>query len=174
MASDVKNVRLGPCSVDWGGTDLGYTKGGVEVEITTSKKKVMVDQFGETEVDEYITGRQIVVRVPLAEHDLAKLTLAIPGSSLVTDGVDNTKKRIDVSSSIGTSLRDLAQKLVLSPTNAANANEDFVVWLAAPGGDMSFSFRTDEERVYAVEFFGYVDTANSNRLFAIGDETATA
>lgn len=173
MSSDVKNVKLGPCSVTFDSNDLGYTKGGVEVEITTTRKKVMVDQFGETEIDEYITGRQVMVRVPLAEHNLTNLASVIPGATLVTDGVDSNKKRIDVSSNIGASLRDLAAELVLSPTNAADANEDFTVFLAAPMGDIQFAYRHDDERVYSVEFTGYVDTANSNRLYSIGDGTAT-
>jgi hypothetical protein len=175
MPSDVSNVKLGACSVTFGGTDLGYTKGGVEVEITTNRKQVTIDQFGETAVNDYITGRQVMVRVPLAEHDLATLVSVLPGATLVTDGVDATKMRIDVDSGQGTSLRDLAQALVLSPTASnASANEDFEVFLAAPVGDLSFSFRHDEERVYSIEFMGYVDTANGNQLFAIGDSTATA
>lgn len=173
MASDVKNVKLGPCAVSFGGTDLGYTKGGVEVEVTTTRKKVMVDQFGETEVDEYITGRQVVVRVPLAEHNLDNLAAVIPAATLVTDSVDNTKKRVDVSSGVGSSLRDIAAALLLTPTQGT-ANEAFQVFLAAPSGDIQFAYRHDEERIYAVEFTGYVDTDNGNRLYSIGDSTATA
>jgi len=173
MASDVKNVKLGPCAVDFDSTDLGYTKGGVEVDITTTRKKIMVDQFGETEVDEYITGRQVTVRVPLAEHNLATLAAVIPGATLVIDGTDATKMRIDVTSGVGTSLRDTAAELVLAPT-LGTANENFTVFLAAPSGDIQFAYRHDEERIYAVEFTGYVDVDNGNRLYSIGDDTATA
>jgi hypothetical protein len=31
----VKNIKLGACKVSFGGQDLGYTKGGVEVEVST-------------------------------------------------------------------------------------------------------------------------------------------
>lgn len=73
MANDPNNIRLGPCRVRWGGVDLGLTKGGVEVEVTTTTKEVTVDQFGETPVNEYITGRKLSVKCPFAETDLDTL-----------------------------------------------------------------------------------------------------
>lgn len=172
---DVANVKLGACSVTWKATDLGYTKGGVEVEVTTAKKKIMVDQFGETEVNEYIQGRSIVVRVPLAETDIELLASVLPGSTLVTDGSDPTKKKISVPSGVGTSLRDLAGSLVLHPYDqpVSYKDEDVTIPLAAPSGDLSYSFRHDEERIYAVEFYGYVDDA-TGLIYEIGDTTATA
>jgi hypothetical protein len=89
MANDPKNIRLGPCRVLWGGVDLGLTKGGVEVEVTTSTKEVMVDQFGETPVNEYITGRKLSVRCPFAETDLDTLYALMKdaGATLVDDGI---------------------------------------------------------------------------------------
>lgn len=42
----VKNIKLGACAVSFAGTDLGYTKGGVEVEVSTETLKVTVDQLG--------------------------------------------------------------------------------------------------------------------------------
>jgi hypothetical protein len=73
MANDPNNIRLGPCRVRWGGIDLGLTKGGVEVEVTTETKEVMVDQFGQTPVNEYITGRKVTVKCPFAETDIDTL-----------------------------------------------------------------------------------------------------
>jgi hypothetical protein len=171
---NVDNVKLGACSVTWKSTDLGFTKGGVEVEVSTAKKKIMVDQFGETDVNEYILGRSITVRIPLAESDLEILTNVIPGSTLVTDGTDANKKRIDIPSGAGTSLRSLAGVLSLHPYDqpASYVDEDVTIPLAAPSGDIQFSFRHDEEKVYSVEFTGYVDNA-TGLLYQIGDLTAT-
>jgi hypothetical protein len=173
--SDVANVKLGPCTVTWGATDLGYTKGGVEIELTTSKKKVMVDQFGDTEVNEYITGRTVLVRVPLAETDLDILASVLPGATLVTDGTTPTKKKININSSTGVSLRDLAASLKLHPfaQPASYTTEDVIIPLASPSGDISFAFRANEERIYAVEFVGYVENA-TGLLFILGDSTAAA
>lgn len=171
---DVENVKLGACSVLWGTDDLGYTKGGVDVKITTSRKEVTVDQFGPTPINEYITGRMVEVTVPMAESDLDKLALALPGSTLVEDS-GGSKKKLVVKTGAGTNLRSLAKKLVLHPTgvDAANKNEDFVIMLASPAGDMEFSFNFEDERVYSVTFKGYPD-AVSGELFMFGDETATA
>jgi hypothetical protein len=89
MANDPKNIQLGPCRVRWGGIDLGLTKGGVEVEVTTDTKEVMVDQFGNTPVNEYITGRKLTVKCPFAETDLDTLHTLMrnSGATLVDDGV---------------------------------------------------------------------------------------
>ncbi len=82
MASDTKNVKLGVCLVTYDGVDLGYTKGGVEVEVKTETKKVMVDQFGNSEINEYILGRTCMVKVPLAETTVENLARFMPGATL--------------------------------------------------------------------------------------------
>ena len=171
---DVANVKLGPCKVTWNAVNLGFTKGGVDVEITTSKKKIMVDQFGETEVNEYIMGRQIMVRIPLAETDLTTLASVIPGSTIVSSVSQPTRKKVTVTSGSGLSLRSFADELVLHPFALPDATktEDLTIPLAAPSGDISFSFRHDEERVYAVEFVGYVDNT-TGVLYILGDPSTT-
>lgn len=84
--SDTKNVKLGVCSVIFDGVDLGYTKGGVEVEVTTETKKVEVDQFGKTPINEYIMGRMVSAKIPLAETTLMNMVRTMPGASLVQSG----------------------------------------------------------------------------------------
>lgn len=87
MASDTKNVKLGVCQVFFDNVDLGYTQGGVEVSVTTDTRKVEIDQFGKTPINEAIQGRQVSVKVPLAETTLRNLVKIMPGATLVTDGV---------------------------------------------------------------------------------------
>lgn len=86
MSSSTENVKLGVCNVLFDGVDLGYTKGGVEVEVSTSTHEVTVDQFGDTPIGELITGRKVTVKVPLAETTLDNLVAIMPGSELITDG----------------------------------------------------------------------------------------
>ncbi|MGV1754831.1 hypothetical protein [Agrobacterium sp. CG674] len=86
MASSTENVKLGVCSVLFDGVDLGFTKGGVEVEVATSTHEVTVDQLGDTPIDEIITGRTVQATVPLAETTLDNLVAIMPGSELVSDG----------------------------------------------------------------------------------------
>lgn len=90
MASDSKNVKLGVCTVNYDGQDLGYTQGGVEVMVTTDTHEVEVDQFGKTIVNEIIMKRTVKVKVPLAETTLDNLIKIMPGASLVSDGAKAT------------------------------------------------------------------------------------
>lgn len=87
MASSTKNVKLGVCNVFFDGADLGLTQGGVEVSVSTETHKVNVDQFGKTTINELIMGRNVTVKVPLAETTLRNLLATMPGASMITDGV---------------------------------------------------------------------------------------
>lgn len=86
MASDTKNVKIGVCKVIFDGVDLGYTKGGVEVSVKTETHQVNIDQFGKTPVNEYVMGRSVNVKAPLAETTLDNLVATMPGASLVQLG----------------------------------------------------------------------------------------
>lgn len=275
--SDTNNVKLGVCKIFYGGVDLGYTKGGVEVTVTTSTHEVKVDQFGETPINELITGRQVGVKAPLAETTLDNLVAIMPGASLISsgvkasgtvtfltappvttdkvtvNGVDFTFKtvpvnptdmaipatiaaaataladsisanlqgfsavavgavvtitadkrgtvgnvslvktvatpanvtvsgatltggvnatageRVDVKTGINSSLLTLAKTLRLRPIGTTG-DEDFVVYRAACPGALTFSYQTDNERVFNAEFKGYPDA--TDRLFGFGNQTA--
>jgi hypothetical protein len=86
MASSTRNVKLGVCRAYYGGIDLGLTKGGVEVSVTTETYKVEVDQYGKTPIKEQIQGRQVSAKVPMAESTLQNIANLMPGASLVSDG----------------------------------------------------------------------------------------
>lgn len=185
MASSTDNVKIGVCKVMLGpdGTalDLGYTKGGVEVAVTTDTYAVTVDQFGESEINEYIQKRSVKVTVPLAETTLDNLEAIMPGASRVTDSVDNTKERTEVTNGVGTDLLSVAQQLRLHPVSLPDSDEseDFVIPKAATAGGLQFAYKIDEERVFNAEFTGYPDNATLDAngdsiLFMFGDTTATA
>jgi hypothetical protein len=86
MASDTRNVKLGVCKVFFDGIDLGYTKGGVEVSVTTETHRVEVDQFGKTPINETVLGRDVKVKVPMAEVTLQNMVRIMPGATLVQTG----------------------------------------------------------------------------------------
>lgn len=86
MASNTENVKLGVCQVFFDGVDLGYTKGGVEVEVTSETKKVEVDQFGKTPINEIIMSRAVTAKVPLAETTLENIVRIMPGARLEAVG----------------------------------------------------------------------------------------
>lgn len=175
MPTGVENVKLGACNVTYGTTDLGLTKGGVSVAISTEKKSVTVDQFGQTIMNDYIMSKAGTVTVPMAEHDLVKLAAVTPGATLVTDKTVATKKKLLINTGVGTSLLSIAKELVLHPTNlpAGDKSEDVVVPLATPNGSISFAYNAENERIYNVEFTMYPDAA-TGLLCIMGDKTASA
>lgn len=171
MPSSTENVKLGVCTVLFDSIDLGFTKGGVDVEVQTSTHEVKVDQYGETPVNELITGRTVSVKVPLAETTLDNLVAIMPGAVLVTDSVTPTKKKVVVATGVSTSLLATAKTLVLRPKGTTGA-EDFTVHKANCPGALNFAYKIDDERVYMAEFKGYAD--EDGNLFTLGDESAAA
>ena len=97
------NIKMGTCKLLFAGEDMGFTMGGVEVEVTTTTHETKVDQFGDTVANEYIMGRNIVVRAPLAETTLENMAAVIPGATLITDNSDpqKPKKKVEVTSGTG-------------------------------------------------------------------------
>lgn len=176
MASDTKNVKLGVCTVFYNDVDLGYTKGGVEVSVSTETHKVEVDQFGKTAISENIMGRNVTVKVPLAETTLANLVAIMPGATLVTDAVDPTKKKVVVTNGVGVNLIDIAKELRLHPKGKplTDKSDDFVIPKAATPGALTFAYKVDDERIFNCEFTGYPDVSAADTLFIVGDETAEA
>jgi hypothetical protein len=171
MPTAYENLEMGPCLVNFKTTDLGLTKGGVEVEFGTEVATISADQTGDTIINEVIKGRSIKVKVPLAERDLTKLAAIFPGSTLV----GTATKKLVIKGATGTSLRALAGPLVLHPKDKAVGDKsgDVTVSLAMCKGDFSFAFKHDDQRVYSVEFTGYVDL-DTDELFVLGDPAAAA
>lgn len=171
--SDVKNVKLGVCRVLFDGQDMGFTKGGVDVTVATETHEVQVDQYGQTPINEFIMGRTVTVKVPLAETTLENLAKIMPGATLVTDTVAQTA-RVDVPTSVGTSLLDLAKTLTLHPINKpeSDKSDDFVVHRAATAGALDFAYKLEDERIFNCEFKGYPNEAGM--LFSVGDPLAGA
>jgi hypothetical protein len=169
MPSSTSNVHLGVCKITYNSVDLGYTKGGVEVEVSTDKHTVTVDQFGNTPISEYITGRSIVVRAPLAETTLENLAAIMPGTTVT----GTTNKKASVNTGVGTNLLAIAEELRLHPIglDEADQSQDVVIPLAASAGAARFAFKLDEERIFNAEFVGYPD--ETGKLFHVGYTTTT-
>lgn len=168
MASNTRNVKLGVCKVLYNGVDLGYTQGGVEVTVKTDTHKVNVDQFGKSTINEYIMGREVMAKVPLAETTLENLVRIMPGATL-TEGVGAAADTVSVTTAIGTDLLSIAEELRLHPTAKADTDysEDFVIPLAATSGALNFAYKLENERIFNVEFNGYPNSA-TGKLFSVG------
>lgn len=172
--SNAENIRLGTCKIIYDGQDVGLTIGGVEVTVSTTTHETKVDQFGESIVEERITGRNVMVKVPMAETTLDNMARIMPGAELITDATAPDKKKVVVNTGTGLSLIQRAKLLRLHPVDLPDTDksEDFVIPLAATPGGVNFAYKTSQERVYNADFKGYPDSAGV--LFIYGDETATA
>jgi len=171
MASSTENVKLGVCTVLFDAIDLGFTKGGVEVQVETQTHEVTVDQTGNTPIGELITGRTVQVTVPLAETTLENLVKIMPGAELITDATDPDVKKVVVTPGVNINLLSVAKKLVLRPVGTTG-EDDFTVYKAATGGALQFAYQLENERIFNTVFKGYVD--EDGNLFSVGDDTAEA
>jgi len=122
-----ENVKLGVCSVNFDGVDLGYTKGGVEVEVSTDTYKVMVDQFGESEINEIIMKRSVKARVPLAETTLENLVRVMPGATLVDTGTKNVWTLDEPTAGDSTLYTVTIDGVVYSYTSSGSATEEEIL-----------------------------------------------
>lgn len=160
-----ENIKLGACNASFKGTDLGLTKGGVEVAVETTTHPITVDQHGETLIDEFITKRQFKVTVPLAETTIELMGLALPGSE-VTNG------QLIIKDAVGTSLMDGAGELTLAPVSGGT-DEPVSFPKANTAGNFSFAYRHNEERVYNIEFTVYPDETGTLGTFGTATTTGT-
>ena len=166
-----ENINIGPCTVHYDGQDLGLTKGGVVFKAETETYSSTVDQFGTVKVNEKIIGRSCSATVPLVETTLDNLIRVMPGATSVGAGAE---RRVDVGSGIGTDLLAGAKKLILHPIEAGTSKEhDVIIHLASPKGGIEFAFEVNKERIFNVEFAGFIDT-DTGLIFSVGDESASA
>lgn len=169
--SDISNIKIGVCSVVFGTTNLGHTKGGVTVTYSPEYADITADQFGNTPIDKALVGEMLTIKVPLAESQVANLAIAFPLGTL--DGA--TDARVTIGKEAGARLRDVAAKLVLHPlVNAAGVlDDDVVIHKAVVHKEVEIGYTNENERIVEVEFVALVDTAktNGNLLGHIGDST---
>ena len=168
MAADITNVKMGACSVTFDDVDLGHTKGGVTVAYEPEYHDITVDKYGNTVVEKVLVGESLKVTVPLAEHTIANLEVAIPagtdanGSSSVTLGKD-----------AGELMAQYAKELVLHPLANADGDrtEDIVLYKAIVTEPIELVLNNDGEKIAEVVFQAILDESKADgaRLGLIGD-----
>lgn len=150
MAKKTEDVKLGACNVFYDGQDLGYTSGGVEVQIETDTKEITVDQLGNTKLSEFIQGRNCTIKVPMAESVLENLMKILPGATLSDNG-----EQLTITTGMGENLIDYSRELKLVPLNESDLT--IVIPKAATPGSFNLTYKHDEMRVYEAEFKSYPD-----------------
>jgi len=167
--ADMTNVKLGVCSVTFGGTDLGHTKGGVEVVYTPEYHDTTVDKYGNTVARKTLIGEKLVARVPLAESQLSNIAVAIPGST-------NDSDMQTIGRGAGYDLDGSDAELVLHPTanTSGDRTEDVILYKAVVSNEISLKFMVDDEKVIEVEFEAIIDESkdDGSYLGLIGDSAS--
>lgn len=158
----LESRNIGPCLLDYGGTTLGETKGGVTLQMDYQTAKTTCDRFGETARQKIITGAEVKVLANLTEVSVAILEDLIPGAVLA----GNT---LTVSSSVGANLLDSAQVLILKPIVEGVADTDPTTWITLAKASVTpkfdVPFKLDDQRVWAVEFEGHPDADDVIAVF---------
>lgn len=167
--ADATKVKLGVCSVTFGGTDLGHTMGGVEVIYKPEFHETSVDLYGKSRTESFLIGESLSAKVPLAEFTLANLKKAMPSATL------SSATKLTIGARAGKRLTDSTAQLILHPiANAANdRSEDVVIYKAGVTSETTIPMKNDQEKVIEVEFTGHIDESKSdgNLLGLIGDST---
>lgn len=161
--ADVDNIKLGKCAISYNSVDLGHTKEGTEISITSERREITVDEYGSSPVDIYTTGQRVEVKVQLSETTWANLSKVIQDATLESG---TTQDEVNIGKTAGNKLT--AQELVLTP--AADSEYVVTIYRAVPSGDIVLPFKTEEETVYEVTFIGLIDESKTNgeKLMRIG------
>lgn len=156
MAADIQNVKIGACTVTFGGVDLGHTQGGCEISIETKKAEITVDETGETVRDFALLGETIKVKLRLAESQVENMGNILPMGTLSVDNATLT-----LGKTAGERFAQYAKELVLRPIGNTDDTDDVVIYKAVSLGEVKLPYKNDEERVIEVEFQALWDETNS-------------
>ena len=146
---------LGPCHVDWGGTDLGTTFGGATFRATQDVAPVMEDDYGNDPVDEIFVGSGCEVECNLTRMAIATLVAITPGAS----GSGTSGNTMVVRATTGRSSYDNALKLIVKPvvggTVSTTSTEWITIFKAHPKIEYELPYDVDSQRTFKVTFKGY-------------------
>ncbi len=171
---DVTNIKIKPCQVFWGGEDLGYIDGSIELTTEESVYDITTHQTGTQVIGNIRTGVSAEVTVNLKESDVAKLKKILTAS-----GGTHTPEEPGASELFGwgtakqfTGTFADAKRLVLHPIHMGESKaEDWNFWKAYPLLNGALTFSGEEAQTIPLTFRIYMDASKPSaiNLFAIGD-----
>lgn len=155
----LNNINMDLADVTFDGTSLGFTKGGVEVNITQAFVDAIIDDFGDVPVRTYDKGTSIEVIVHLAESARENLAVAFPSAVVMGD-------RLKFGAQAGSVIP--TGRLVINPV--AGNLDPIVVYAARPTSDVTIPFNLEDIATIDITFVGLIDAnrADGDRLFRIG------
>lgn len=146
---DVGNITMGVADVDFGGTNLGLTKGGVVINITQETVDVVVDNWGVTPVNSFDVGQTVEIVVPMAEETLEKLGIALPKA------IETASGKLTLGTPAGTLITPA--ELVINPITSGR--ENFIAYRARPKAALSINYNVDDISVIEVTFAAMIDSS---------------
>lgn len=162
--------NLGPCEVTSGSTTLtgNHSVEVRSVDLTAEHKEA---SYGSDAKDEVITGRSVEVDVMVVEASIIELAAILPGSTVTGD-------QLMFNSPVGTTLRSIAQQLVIKKivggVASTEADDHLTFFVAAPKSDLTLGFDdggTDREVKVTFKCFRTLSVP-SGETYAIGDQWA--
>lgn len=171
-----KEYTIGPATIEWdpNGTtpvEFGLTTEDISLDYKINTTELKMSQTGDNPYDDIIKGGPTTVTTVIAESNLEKLVMVIPGARLITNATDTTKKRLVVSGKAGQSLRDLAKPLLIKPV-VGGPEDEILIYLAAPVPEIQYVFGTDKVRAAKIVWKAYPDPTKNMETWDMGDQTA--
>ena len=160
MAKDIAKAEIaGPCTITFGGIDVGHTLDGVTLSAEREFTEVNVDRYGKTPIDFVLTGNNLSVKFKLAQTEFDQWNASIPETSSY-DGA-GVADRADFGADAGYSLRQDAKVLVVHPMRNAptDYSDDVTIYLAVSVENIEVPLKIDEQRVIEVTFKAIVSEA---------------
>ena len=149
---------LGPCVLEWGGTDLGKTHGGCKFRYSEEDAGVFEDQQGTDSIDDIIVGGPTEFEAPLTRTQLSVLAALMAGAT----GSGTSGTTMTIKATVGVSRYDRAQELIIKPVlENGGADPNTSTWLhifkASPKANYELAYDNTGQRVYNTMFKGYSD-----------------
>lgn len=169
---NINNTRIGQSSVNFKGNDLGHTFGGVTFKKKDSYEPIKVDQYGDTPIDQALTGQEVSIVARLAEVTIQNWAVANPADNYGSGGAGS---KLEFGGNAGKLLRSVSGLLRIHPTknSAGDKAEDIVIYNAAVTeiGDVVYTFNS--QRYLEVTFTALIDEtkAEGDRLGHIGADS---
>lgn len=163
---------LGPCCAEWdvagsAPVDLHPIHGRAYFTSEDQAVDIFEDGQGVTPVDAVFTGRLVAVEIPMTRAALARLTAAIPGSSIV----GNTLR---VSNRVGQAMFANSKQVRIRPMEdnvcSTTITEYINFWRAFPMHAFDVGFDLEGQRIFLVRFKIFPDDTSGRvgELWRIG------
>ncbi len=85
--ANLNNITVEPCSVEWNGSDFGYTQGDIEISPEEQGVEVTAHQEGTNVLDMIRTGKTLEITVSLIETATSRLRELVEVGGGVSDSV---------------------------------------------------------------------------------------